>query len=452
MSDAISMILSLIVALSVLIAVHEFGHYWFARRLGVKVLRYSIGFGKPLWSVRRGPDQTEYMISAVPLGGYVKMLDEREGEVAPDEAHRAFNRQSVLKRFVIVAAGPVFNLVFAVLLFWVMFVSGVPGVKPIIGGVEPNTPAAAAGLRQGMEIIAVDGEPTPSWERVFEELLPSALQKEAVDVTATINGTEKTFRFPLDTLKGELKPESLPEAIGLKAYQPPIPPVIHGVTEDSAAEQVGLQAGDRIVAVNGEPIDDWMQMAHVVRENPGKLVSLEIERAGRHFVVQVRPDRIESREGDYGRLGATAEASPSARELLVELRYGPLQAIGMAVDRTWALSALTVRMLGKMLIGRASFENISGPITIAQYAKSTAEAGLSYFLRFLAIVSISLGVLNLLPIPVLDGGHLMFYIVEMIKGSPVSLKTEMMAQKIGIAMLLMLMAIAFYNDIARLAA
>jgi regulator of sigma E protease len=450
--DFLTTVLSLIVALSILIAVHEFGHYWVARRLGVKVLRFSIGFGKPIWTVRRGVDQTEYMVSSIPLGGYVKMLDEREGEVPAEEVHRAFNRQQVWKRFAIVAAGPLFNLGFAVLVLWVMLMHGIPGLKPIIGGVEPGTPAAEAGLREGMEIVAVGDTPTPTWDQVFEELLPAALHKEAIDMTVALDGQQETFRFPLDRLQGELKPDDLPAAIGLKPYQPPIPPVIHEVMDGSAAERVGLQSGDRIRAVNGAPIEDWMEMARVVRDNPGTPVSLDVERAGQRIVVQVRPERVETEEGVFGRLGASAEASPEARAMTVEVRYGPLLAIGHAIEKTWDMSSLTVRMLGRMLVGRASMDNISGPITIAQYAKTTAEAGLGYFMRFLAVVSISLGVLNLLPIPVLDGGHLMFYIVEMLKGSPISMKTELLAQKVGIAILLMLMAVAFYNDLARLAA
>jgi regulator of sigma E protease len=318
--------------------------------------------------------------------------------------------------------------------------------------VEPNTPAAEAGLRPRMEIVAVGDKRTPTWDQVFEELLPAALHKEAIDMTVALDGRQETFRFPLDHLQGELKPDDLPATIGLKPYHPPVPPVVHEVLEGSPAEQVGLRAGDRVLTVNGTPIEDWTEMARMVRDNPGASMTFDIERAGQRLTLQVRPERVETDEGVFGRLGASAANSPEAQAMFVEVRYGPLQAIGHAVERTWAMSSLTVRMLGRMLVGQASVENISGPITIAQYAKTTAEAGVSYFLRFLAVVSISLGVLNLLPIPVLDGGHLMFYIVETLKGSPVSLKTEMLAQKVGVAVLLMLMAIAFYNDLARLAA
>ena len=452
MVDFLTSVLAFVFALSVLVAVHEFGHFWVARSLGVKVLRYSIGFGRRLWSWRSGPDQTEYVIAALPLGGYVKMLDEREGEVAPEEAHRAFNRQPLPKRFAIVSAGPVFNLLFAVLAYWVMFVHGVPGFKPIVGQVTPGTPAAQAGLHTHQEILAVDGTATPTWGAVFDALLPRALRGETA--TLEVRGTaghEEKLKLDLSSLGAELKTGELAPRIGVEPYRPPIPPVVDEVVNGSAAQRAGLKAGDRILAVDGQPIERWEELVDAVRTHPGRNLALKVERAGRTLQVSVTPKRIETPEGDVGRLGAAVKVDPSLIEALrAEQQYGPLEAIGEAAAKTWDMSTLTLQMLGEMVIGRASVENISGPITIAVYAKASALAGLSQFMAFLGVVSLSLGVLNLLPIPILDGGHLMFYVVELIKGSPVSERTEAIGQKIGLAIILLLMTLAFYNDLMRL--
>ncbi|MFA5530838.1 MAG: RIP metalloprotease RseP [Thiohalomonadaceae bacterium] len=452
MFDFLTSALAFVLALSVLIAVHEFGHFWVARRLGVKVLRFSIGFGRPVWSTRRGPDQTEYVLAAVPLGGYVKMLDEREGEVPAGERHRAFNRQTVGRRFAIVAAGPAFNLLFAVLAYWLMFVAGVPGLKSLVGDVDPDSLAARAGIRAGMEIVAVDGEPTPTWGAVLEAVMPHALRQQPVPVTAREEGQDRVITLGLDEVPHDVSPEALPSIIGLTPYRPPLEPVIGEVVPGSAADRAGLAAGDRIVAIDGSGITEWEELVLAVRNSPGRPLAMHVVRDGAEHDVQIRPERFETEDGPVGRIGAGVYVDPTAmEELRAVQQYGLVAAVGAAAERTWEMSTLTLRMMGEMVVGRASVENISGPITIARYAGVTASAGLAQFLGFLAVVSVSLGVLNLLPIPVLDGGHLAFYAVEAVRRRPASERAEVLAQKVGLTVILMLMLVAFYNDLVRLA-
>ncbi len=443
--------LMFVIAISVLIAVHEFGHFWVARRMGVKVLRYSIGFGKPLWVRRSGADQTEYAIAAIPLGGYVKMLDEREGEVAPEELPRAFNRQPLAKRAAIVAAGPIFNLLFAVLAYWLMFISGMPGVRPLIGELDPSSLAYQAGLRAEQEVLAVNGQATPTWGAVLDSLLPYTLRKEAVTVTVDDDGTEYDFRLPLEQLQGEVDAATFTKVIGLQPFRPRIAPVLDEITAGSAAEAAGLRSGDEILAIDGVAVDDWERFVLTVRDHPDTALTFSVRRNGEVLEVSVRPAAHKTAAGVIGRIGAGVRVDERLNERLrTEWRLGPLAAVGAALEKTWDMSTLTLRMLGEMVVGRVSMENISGPITIAVYAKSSALAGFAQFLGFLAIVSISLGVLNLLPVPILDGGHLLFYAIEMIKGSPVSERAEAIGARIGIMLILMLMSLALYNDLARL--
>lgn len=452
MSTFLTSTLALVVTLGLLIAFHEFGHYWTARRLGVKVLRYCIGFGKPLWMRRYGPDQTEYAIAAFPLGGYVKMLDEREGEVPEAERHRAFNNQPVMSRFAIVAAGPLFNFVFAIMAFWLMYLMGVPGVKSVIGDVAPGSIAATAGLRAGDEVLAVSGDRTPTWGVARLALLDHTLDEEQVSLEiADRDGVRRTVVLSVQDVSAEIKQGNFLQHIGITPVRPVVPAVLGEFEEGGAAQKSGLMSGDKILRAGGESIEDWMELVEFVRAHPNQDIQFEIERAGAAQSIAIHIEARETSEGTIGRIGAApAPAGPLPEEYRAEERYGPIESVGQAAVKTWQLSALTLRMIGKMLVGQVSVENLSGPITIATYAGYTASVGLGAFLYFLAVVSISLGVLNLLPIPLLDGGHLMYYLVEMVKGSPLSDGVQLKLQRVGIAFLVMLMALAFYNDLNRL--
>ncbi len=443
---------SFIVAIGILVAVHEFGHFWVARKLGVKVLRFSIGFGKPVWRWQKEPDATEYVVGAVPLGGYVKMLDEREEEVPEQELPRAFNRQPVASRIAIVAAGPLFNFLFAILAYWMVFVLGVEGIKPVIDEVEPDSPAAIAGLRHGDQVISVDEDSTPTLGSVMQALLYKAVKGESASLLVRDSqGFERHLMLSLPVIGEKSGSPDLLKEVGFKPLRPSIEPVIDQVLDDSPAKRAGLQSGDRVLMVDGKPITSWTELVDFVQANPGSRLVLTIEREGQRLELRVTPERVSTEEGETGRIGAGV-AAPGAlpQNYRAELQYSPVRAVTEAVNKTWEMSAMTVRMLGKMIVGQASLENISGPLTIAQYAGFTATIGLVQFIGFLAIISISLGVINLFPVPMLDGGHLLYYFIEIVKGSPVSEQTQILGQRVGIAMLVSLMTLAFYNDIMRL--
>jgi regulator of sigma E protease len=444
--------LALIVTLGLLIAFHEFGHYWTARRLGVKVLRYSIGFGKPLWLRRYGPDQTEYVIAAFPLGGFVKMLDEREGEVAKEELHRAFNRQPVLSRFAIVAAGPLFNFIFAILAFWLMYLIGVPGMAPIIGEVKPDSAAAVAGFHTGERIIEVNGAQTPTWSVARINMLDTALDNDEIRIQVRDADGEVHDRIlSVAGVSSEIKQKELLEHLGISPVRPVIPATLGELSPDGPAAISGLKTGDHILSVNNEPMADWMALVKIVRAHPDEELRFEFERDGVVQTLSVKTARKELESEVIGRIGAApAPLGPMPEELKAREEYSFFTAAGVSLAKTWQLSALTLRMIGKMITGEVSVKNLSGPITIATYAGYTASAGLGAFLYFLAVVSISLGVLNLLPIPLLDGGHLMYYLVEMVKGNPLSDEVQLKLQHLGIAFLIMLMSLALYNDVMRL--
>jgi len=452
MSAFITNTLALLVTLGVLIAFHEFGHFWTARKLGVKVLRFSIGFGKPLWLRRYGPDQTEYVIAAFPLGGFVKMLDEREGEVPKEELHRAFNRQSVWRRFAIVAAGPIFNFIFAILAFWLMYLIGVPGVAPIVGEVKPDSVAAVAGIHTGDRITEVNGVKTPTWAVARINMLDAALSDDTISLRVrSADGNAQDLQLSVADVSSEIKQKNLFSHLGISPVRPTLPATLGMLSADGPAELSGLKTGDHILRVNGEPLSDWMALVNVVRAHPDQELQFEFERDG---VVQSLAVKTSSKKTDtetIGRIGAApAPAGPIPAELKAREEYSFFEAAGVSAAKTWQLSALTLRMIGKMITGEVSVKNLSGPITIATYAGYTASAGITAFLYFLAIVSISLGVLNLLPVPLLDGGHLMYYLVEMVKGSPLSDAVQLKMQHVGIAFLFMLMSVALYNDVIRL--
>ncbi|MGR8934193.1 MAG: RIP metalloprotease RseP [Gammaproteobacteria bacterium] len=450
--DFIHTLFFFIVAIAVLIAFHEYGHFWVARKVGVKVLRFSIGFGSVLWRRQKSPDATEFVICAVPLGGYVKMVDEREGPVASADLPLAFNRQPLLKRIAIVSAGPIFNLLLAVILFWFIFVYGETGMRPIIGPVEQGTYAAQAGFIEGEEIVAVDDKTTPTWMETLAAIFSAMMEdNQAIRVEVkSADGiqTTKTITIPKTASR---KPEEFVKSLGLVPWTPKLAPVVGNVLKNSPAAAAGLRAGDLIVDADGMTMNDWTQWVEYVRKRPGVTIQLMIERDGAGIPLQITPEAVDSEQGLIGKIGVAVEVpEEQLKALQVEYRLPPFQALATAVKRTAYYSWSTLKMMAYMLVGKASVENLSGPISIAQYAGQTASMGLVHFLKFLAIISISLGVLNLLPIPVLDGGHLLFYAIEGLKGSPVSEQTQLLFQQIGIAILITLMSFAFFIDIGRL--
>jgi regulator of sigma E protease len=443
---------SFIVALGVLIVVHEYGHYLVARLCGVKVLRFSVGFGRPLVVWRKGRDQTEWVIAAIPFGGYVKMLDEREAPVPSSEVARAFNRQGVLKRVLIVVAGPVFNFLFAIAVYAGLYMGGMPEARPVLAEPPAATRAKAAGVRGGDLVRAVEGEPMATWQALRWRVLQAALQRETLRIEV-INAQEQVSSLTLDLRDypaDEVESDVL-ERIGLRLFRPALDPVLGQVVASGAAARAGLEKGDRVTHIDGRAVATWEDLVREVRRRPGREAALRIERGELSMSVQVTPDDVAANGERIGRIGAAPEIPPAhAERIFVQVRYGPLDSLGQAVAKTWDISVFSLRMLGRMLLGQVSWKNLSGPVTIADFAGQSAQLGWIPYLTFLALISISLGVLNLLPIPPLDGGHLMFYIIEILKGSPASERAIEFGQRVGIALLLVLMAFAFYNDLTRL--
>lgn len=453
MSQVVTSALAFVVAIAVLVAIHEFGHYLAARMLGVKVLRYSIGFGRVLWSRRAGPDRTEYCLSAIPLGGYVKLLDERDCAVTFNERDRAFNRQPIPSRLAILAAGPLFNLLFAVLAYWLMFVGGIPGVKPVVGEVAPDSVAAHAGLRAGDLITAVDGQPVATWESATLEMLDSLLARGAIGLQVTGSGGDER-RVSMGTAGREeelTEPGQLFVRLGMQPWAPVLEPVIGEVTPGGPAARAGMRAGDRILESAGTPVASWVDWVEQVRAHPGDTLRVRVRRGESTLLLELEVERVESADGTIGRIGAAVEYPEALFDAMrAEERYGVAQALVHGAERTWDMSLLTVRMMWRMVIGDVSVKNISGPINIAQYAGYSASIGFSAFLSFLAIVSVSLGVLNLLPVPMLDGGQIVYTLAEAFKGGPLSERAQLIGQQVGILFLLVLMSFAFYNDLTRL--
>lgn len=449
--SALYMIVGTLIALGVLVTFHEFGHFWVARRCGVKVLRFSVGFGMPLlrWHDKKG---TEFVVAAIPLGGYVKMLDEREGEVPADQLDQSFNRKTVGQRIAIVAAGPIANFLLALVFFWALAMLGSEQVRPVIGAVEAGSIAARAGLGAGQEIVAIDGEPTSGWAAVNLQLVRRLGESGSLQVQVREQGStaQSSRDLTLDNwLKGADEPDPI-RSLGIRPWRPALPPILAELDPQGPAQAAGLMTGDRLLALDGQSIGDWQQVVDSVRVRPDSKIVLRVERDGAPVDVPVTLAARGDSKAPTGYLGAGVKPVDWPPEMVREVSFGPLEAIGEGARRTWTMSILTLDSLKKMLFGELSVKNLSGPITIAKVAGASAQSGVADFLNFLAYLSISLGVLNLLPIPVLDGGHLLFYLIEWARGRPLSDRVQGWGIQIGISLVVGVMLLALVNDLGRL--
>ena len=437
------------VLLGIVVVIHELGHYWVAKWCGVKVLRFSVGFGKPILSKRYGPDQTEWALGAFPLGGYVKMLDEREAPVTQPEQHRAFNRQSVAKRIAIVVAGPLANLLLAILLFWGLFIVGMPGAQPILGDISKGSAAHSAGFVNGEKIVAVDGEPLKTWHEVGWAFTTRLMSQQSIAVTTEDSAGQRRERIlePQGITDQDLESDVLGK-LGLNRVRPGVQ--IVEVIAASPALRAGFAAGDEILSIERQPITGGVQQfIGIIQVNVAKPLQVDVKRGATVIRLTVTPEAAPGRTAKAGAIGAKV-GEVDRPEFRTVASYPPILGLTKAIDKTWDMSWLSLKSLWRMLVGDMSIKNLSGPVTIANYAGQTAQMGLIQFISFVAVISISLGILNLLPIPLLDGGHLMYYIAEIIKGSPVSEKIMEAGQQLGLALLIGLMVIAFYIDINRL--
>lgn len=449
--NLLQMILITAVTLGVLVTIHEFGHFWVARRCGVKVLRFSIGFGKALWRTR-DRHGTEYVVALIPLGGYVKMLDEREGDVPPELLPQSFMRKPVSQRIAIVAAGPIANFLLAILLYWVIFMVGVGGIAPVVGSVKPGSLAERAGLASGYEIVAIDGEETPTWQALHERLLQRIGESGTLRISAKradSNVVQDTSVQLKDWLVGEDEPDLL-AGLGVEMWRPRGEPLIEQVIAGSPAERAGLLAGDRIVSADGVMLNDWQTWLDYVRARPQQKIELLVLRDGNERAVAVTPDRkLDENDKPYGQVGLAGSVKwPDS--MLREVSYSPLAAVAPALQRTWTMSVVSLDSIRKMLLGLISPKNLSGPITIAKVATASAQSGWEPYLAFLAFFSVSLGVLNLLPIPVLDGGHILFSLPELFTGKPLPEKIQAVGYQVGLFVIVGVMMLALYNDLLRL--
>ncbi len=439
-----------LLALGVLITVHEFGHFWVARRCGVKVERFSIGFGKAIWR-KTGKDGTEYTLAMIPLGGYVKMVDERVDDVPADQVNQAFNRKPLWQRSAIVAAGPMANFLFAIVAYWLVFIIGVPSIKPVIGEVAPHSIAAEAGIEPGMELKSISGVKTPNWEAVNMAVI-SHIGDDSMAVDVSPDGSDYTLAKTLNLTTWSFDPEtqSALNTLGLNPYSPAILNEVSQVVDGSPAARAGLTVGDEIISVGGKPFTDWRSVVDVIRANPGKPVAMEVKRAGVLSDVTLVPESRKAGEQNIGYAGFAPKVAAWPESYRFDLQFGALEAIPQALDKTWQVVSLTFDMLTKLVTGDVAIKNLSGPISIAKGAGQTADYGLVYFLSFLALISVNLGIINLLPLPVLDGGHLMFFGIEAITRKPVSERIQDLGYRLGSAIIVCLMAVALFNDFARL--
>jgi regulator of sigma E protease len=450
--DFLTSALGFILAIGILVTVHEFGHFWVARRLGVKVLKFSIGFGRSLWSWHGKRDNTEYAIALIPLGGYVRMLDESEGEVPEAERHRAFNLKPLWVRSAVVVAGPAFNFLFAIAAYWLIFSLGVAGIQPVIGNVTESSAADRAGLRSGDVIMMIDGRPTQTWGEHRLYVMNQLLDGESLEIVVDRPGSGSvTTTLSVDgDASGALSPAGIEQALGMRPQLPELTATVGEVLEGSPAADAGLRNGDRIVAIDGREIASWRDLVENVMPRAGQTMSLRISRGEEVLDSTITPQAADVEGQTVGRIGVSPAAQPIPESYRAVARFSVPAALGRGVENTWLMSALTLKMLYRMLKLEISTENLSGPITIAHYAGQSVQIGVIPFLTFLAVISVSLGILNLLPVPVLDGGHLLYYAIELIRGGPVPERVMYWGQQLGILMLAALMLLAFYNDILRL--
>ncbi|MGB8697053.1 MULTISPECIES: RIP metalloprotease RseP [Acinetobacter] len=450
--SALFIVVAAILLLGPLIAIHEFGHYIVARKLGVKVLVYSIGFGPTLLKWTSKKSGIQYQLSALPLGGYVKMLDEREGNVAEQDLPRAFNRQHPWKRIAIVAAGPLINLAFAVVLFWILFIPSQEQLNTRVGKVLPNTPAATVQMQVGDKITTVDGTQTTTWEKLNFALVDRVGETGSIQIQADRDGQVKTFQLPIqDFLKNQN--QSALDSLGFLPYRPYIAPVVSKLSEDGAAIRQGMKEGDKIIAIDGVKMNDWFDVVQVVQASPEKLLKIDILRQNHLIHLEVMPQGKRDNMGNVsGVLGV--QNIPGKINIPADykqmIQYSPTEAFIMAVDKTGQISGMILNSIIKMFRGLIGLDNLSGPITIAKVAGQSAEMGWQTFISFMALMSVSLGILNLLPIPMLDGGHLVYYFIELIRGKPVSEQIQLVGLKIGMVLLGSMMLLALFNDFMRL--
>ncbi|MEY8199646.1 MAG: sigma E protease regulator RseP [Colwellia sp.] len=449
MMDFLWNLASFVIALGILVTVHEYGHFWVARKNGVKIERFSIGFGKALWR-KTGKDGTEYVLAMIPLGGYVKMLDERVDDVQPEDKGKTFNSKTVYQRIAIVAAGPLANFAFALFALYVMFLIGVPSVKPMIGNIVPSSIAAQANLTRDSEIVSISGNTTRDWQEVNLALIGQIGNKEITIKTKKAD-SQYISTFTLDTRHWQFSPDktSALTSLGITPYRPKVHNELAAVAETSPADLGGLLVGDKLIAVNDVLTDDWLAFAKEIKLYPGKEVLITINRNGEILTPLVVPNSIEQSGKIVGYIGVAPKVDAWSKSLLIELSYGPIDAIKESAQRTWNLTTLTFSMIGKLITGDVSVKNLSGPIGIAQGAGNSAGHGFVYFLGFLALISINLGIINLLPLPVLDGGHLLYYLIELFTGKEVPEKIQEAGFKFGALALLILMAIGLFNDFSR---